>query len=314
MPTLSWRQLDNLADKKPRFRKEAIYAGEFNKDGDRFSVSKRMLQRLAASVTELRKAGVDIPLANGHEDWMNAATRLGDVVDASVENNEEGIPALYIDIEFANEDAANIATKADVSIGYLGEFQDGRGVVHKQVLRHVAATSAPVVPSLGDWAALAASFNKSNSMSKILEHLGVDSEDLALEAIKALQAKPVVEEKVELSYPPMMVEAMKDLRVKQLDLSVQSGEIGPVVRDKLAERFATDKTVALELSHNSDGGDFKNALELAKLASKNPPVPTHGRSSQPGKGEVTLGHNGQRQTGLAAIISEMAEEFKAGRK
>src|SRR4051812_29771909 len=113
-----WLQLDS---KKPlRFRKETIYSGDFNKDGDEFAISDEMLKRLADSVTELRLAGVDVPFANGHEDWMNAANRLGDIVGAVVEKNEKGIPALFIDVDFADEAARDLAIKADVSIGYLG--------------------------------------------------------------------------------------------------------------------------------------------------------------------------------------------------
>ena len=294
--------------------KRAIYAGNFEKDGKPFSIDEAMLSRMADSVQELRSAGIAVPFTNGH-DWINPANRLGDVVNAVVEKDEDGVSALFLGVDFVDDKSRDTALKGDVSIGYMGEFRDGRGITHEKVLRHVAATNAPVIPSLGEWQALAASFNgKTTDMDKqLLELLGVEDEGLALEAVKGLQSKitELSAPKVELSHPPQYIQLISDSRISKLDAALAKAEIPPCVHSELVLAFANERTVNLELSHGSTSEGFDLALKIAKLAYNSPNLPASGRSSTPAPGSIALSHDGAgAPDGLDAAIEKLVAARK----
>lgn len=300
-----------LSAKKPlRYKKQVLHTGDFKKldgegDGIEFSITPEILDHLAHSIGELRTAGVQIPFANGHDDWANAANRLGDVVGAVVEDGN-----LSLEIDFADEASRDLALKADVSIGMLDKFYDGRGQLHRTVIRHLAATSAPVIPALDEWHQIAASFNKpNNNMDELYTLLGIDKQpELLLAAVKELQEKAKPVEKVDLSFPPLVIRTVRDAREATLSAFVTQGVFTPAVKAELVTQFCTDKAVNAELSHNEAGQGFDFAVKLATLASKSKPISPTGRSAAPTAGEVELSHNGNGTT-YSQRVAKWAETY-----
>lgn len=154
-----------LLDAKQRllFRKEAIYRGDFGKldssgTGIEFNVVSDTLHHWMQSVRQLRRNGVAIPLSKSHETWDSSEDRLGEVLDASVRANDQGLPSLFLDILFDDEQSRDIALKGDVSIGSPPIWYDGKKREYQYPLQHVASTAAPVIPGLETWQAIAAAF------------------------------------------------------------------------------------------------------------------------------------------------------------
>jgi hypothetical protein len=219
VPTPKWVQLD---EKKPLlYRKEAIYTGEHfkldrNRRGIKFSTPKEALEHWVESIHTLRGLGYDIPLATTHDDWENIRNRLGDVVDGHVMKNDKGKDALFLDVLFRNEKDRDIALKGDVSIGSPDVWSDSNGTEHVYPLRHVAATSAGVIPKLKTWQQIAASFAEGKAMDpKLIEELisilgltpSEDADDAAKQELVMGAIRSMVEKLNGGGAPPVPEEA-----------------------------------------------------------------------------------------------------------
>lgn len=160
---LGWILLDK---KHPlKWRKEVLPVGHWEKldengEGLSFDADEKLLSHLVDSVNKLRSNGVTIPYAKSHDGWELAENKYGEIVGASVGRNSRGKKSFFIDVQFDSESAAKECTKTDSSVGIPDKFFDGAGNEYHHPLRHVAATNAPVIPGLGRWQAIAASFAK----------------------------------------------------------------------------------------------------------------------------------------------------------
>jgi hypothetical protein len=168
-----WIQLDS---KNPlRMRKETLPVGEWSKidaatgKGYKFAITPEIVDHLVLSVKEMRNAGITIPYARVHEGWDLPENRWGEIHDAhkikakrkDANGQEIEVDALALDIEFKDEETKKLGIAADVSAGIPPRFIDGSGKEWINPLRHVAATSAPVIHGLGAWQEIAASFTAS---------------------------------------------------------------------------------------------------------------------------------------------------------
>lgn len=157
-----WIQLDQ--SDPLTFRKEVLYADEFEKRDKqgvleyKFKITPDVLKHLELSAKELRNNGVEIPYASKHAGWELAENRWGEVIGALVGKNDKGKDALFLDVKFSDEETKKVGLRSNVSIGAPPLFVDGLGRKYTNPLRHLAATSAPVIPGLEPWKALAASF------------------------------------------------------------------------------------------------------------------------------------------------------------
>lgn len=160
---LGWILLDK---KHPlKWRKEVLPVGHWEKldengEGLSFDADEKLLSHLVDSVNKLRSNGVTIPYAKSHDGWELAENKYGEIVGASVGRNSRGKKSFFVDVLFDSESAAKECTKTDSSVGIPDKFFDGAGNEYHHPLRHVAATNAPVIPGLGRWQAIAASFAK----------------------------------------------------------------------------------------------------------------------------------------------------------
>ena len=166
---LGWILLDK---KHPlKWRKEVLPVGHWEKldengEGLSFDADEKLLSHLVDSVNKLRSNGVTIPYAKSHDGWELAENKYGEIVGASVGRNSHGEKSFFIDVLFDNEAAAKECTKTDSSVGIPDKFFDGAGNEYHHPLRHVAATNAPVIPGLGRWQAIAASFAKQLNLTR----------------------------------------------------------------------------------------------------------------------------------------------------
>jgi hypothetical protein len=124
----------------------------------KFKITPQILDHLALSVDVQRQNSVEIPYAKQHKGWELAENRWGDIVGSSRKRNSKGKDALYLHVKFSDEEAKKVGLRSNVSVGVPPLSYDGLGRRYTNPLRHLAATSAPVVPGLDPWQAIAASF------------------------------------------------------------------------------------------------------------------------------------------------------------
>jgi hypothetical protein len=146
------------------YRKEAIYLGDFGKlnaqgKGIEFAIARDTVTHWKRSVDQLLENEVTIPLARSHAEWSDPERRLGKVIAAEIGRDSKDRHALFLDIEFDDEQSRDIALKGDISIGSPPVWFDGLKRRYEYPLQHVASTSAPVIPGLDEWHAIAAAFN-----------------------------------------------------------------------------------------------------------------------------------------------------------
>jgi hypothetical protein len=161
------------------FRKEVIYVGTFfapQPDGTRqkFSVELSDLNRWKQSVELQLERGVLIDVPKGHTTDPDASK--GAVVGAVVEKNSRGEPALFLDIKFADAEAAKLAKTTQVSIFSPPSWQDGLGNMYSRPIRHVALTQQPVIPKLDAFTLIASLDERSDNMEllqQICDQIGI---------------------------------------------------------------------------------------------------------------------------------------------
>lgn len=299
-------------DGKPlRYWKELIYAGDFVKktaeESISFSVDSQAINYWVNTFREMLSAGVEVPVPLEHTDQPDK--RRGTVVDMKAGQNDKGLPALFGLIEFADEEAAKLAKTANVSIFVDNEFTTGTGRTFSRAIRHVALTDYPVIPGLGKFQSIAASFQQSQPekgnqkmvLRKLADLLKIDSkitDEKELEtaisgAIGALLKKvdaaasnpPTNGETKPDANPPAnppapapanpptisasLLGVLRDNRGMKLSALVAEGRITPAVRDELAAQYCSEGVLKLSLTPGAPPDNFD--VVIAALG-KNEPV------------------------------------------
>ena len=265
-PNLSEWSLD---DSSKRYRKEVIYEGPFllqNSSGKRFNavVDDAQLHQWVKTFDAMKNAGVSVPVPLTHTE--DPEKNRGTVVQLEVAKNKDNKNALFAHIEFRDKEAAKLAVNTDVSIYVPPEFTDGKGVVYHRPVRHIALTNYPVIPKLGKFEAIAASFigEEDMALADLAKKLGVSIEDgmkdSAIESavvslFASLKKKNVVKEPKTISAG--FLKMGKENRETKLKALVLSGKIVPAVSKKLEAVFCTDESLSLSLQDEviDDGFD-----------------------------------------------------------
>lgn len=253
------------------YRKKILKVGNFEKstDGIKFDVTPRSLDHLVNTFKEMRANGVRVPLPMGHT--TDESKNKGWVVD--MEHDGE---SLWATIQFTVDNAEELTKSNDVSVYIPHEKKDGQGRLYHRPITHVALTPYPVIPGLGDFQAVAASFVKESSMdwSKLQKALGIstvmtDENAVGLIAEAFEKAKtPVATTPISASQPPAVINIVKDNRRMRLDSLVTAGKLSPAVRDELIVAFNADKAIALSF----DTPDADNFDLVVKALEKNEPL------------------------------------------
>jgi hypothetical protein len=138
-----------------RFRKELLKVGEYTHPGtgQRFSVSREGIGRMAETFRRYTAAGNRVPLPIGHENWEDPERNRGWAIDAFAEGD-----SLVGIVELVG-DGIKLAGTSDVSIYAEPSFTDSKGNSYEWVIRHVALCTDPVILGLDGFVPLAASQN-----------------------------------------------------------------------------------------------------------------------------------------------------------
>lgn len=283
-----------------KFRKEAIYVGTFfapSPDGSRqkFSVTEDDLKHWKKSIDLQLSRGILVDVPIGHTTAPEASR--GKVVGASVDINSRGQAALFLDIEFADEKAAQLAKTTQVSIYSPPSWTDGLGNTYDRPVRHVALTQQPVIPKLDAFTLIASLDEGTNSMeflTQIAEAIGLEvAEDMdeaaltqaILDAITSSDEDPEMEDEelpaedeelpLEDEDPMLDDEEEDDEQVMSLSMArevalgrkarigllLSQAKITPAQAKALEKRFCVTGKGVLALSN-----DFDAAIDLMSLS------------------------------------------------
>jgi hypothetical protein len=123
--------------------------------------------------------GVKVPIPVEHT--TDPEKKRGDLIGIDVRPNDKGKLAAFGRIKFSSPEHAAAHKSSDVSIYVEPSFKDGNGTVWKRPIRHVALTNYPVIPGLGSFQPIAASFEEGSlDMSPLMplaQQLGIQNAD-----------------------------------------------------------------------------------------------------------------------------------------
>ena len=265
-----------------KFRKEAIYVGTFyapTPEGGRqkFDVTEKDLKDWKASIDLQLSRGILVDVPIGHTTSPEASR--GKVVGAEVAVNSRNEPALFLDIEFADEKAAQLAKTTQVSIFSPPSWTDGLGNTYSRPVRHVALTQQPVIPNLDAFTLIASLDEGTNSMeflTQIAEAIGLEVDPDADEATLTQSILDAItsEEEPADEEPPMdempPEEEMMSLsfrtevskgRKARVGLLLSQRRITPAQAKALESKYCAPTKGALSLSH-----DFDSTLDMLALS------------------------------------------------
>ena len=317
---------------KRKFRKEIIRAGTYVKDEQEFEVTHSSLKNWVRQFRAMKRNGVKVPIPLSHEDDGDSDKNQGWVHDLFVEDE-----SLFMTCELIGEDAIGTAARADVSLYSPPSFKDGKGNEYTRPITHVAMTTHPVVPGLGEFVPLAASLKHKEtemdlaSLGKALS-LDLGDKEKAEETITAAFSqlkKDLVGEKekrgiVEKERDALKAETKKDNQVepdptlislaadnRQMKLKqlVEAGRITPAVSDKLKTLYLGEENKALILSlKTGTQGQFD---ELVMALSENDPVKLKETSGQQ---TVALSDSKKGNNGTNVLLADAEKRAKAAAK
>jgi len=275
------------------FEKELVYDGTFTKGDKKFTVTKDDLLHWKDQVDGFAKSGIDVPMPLGHT--TDPEKTRAKLLSIDVRPKSNGKHAAFGKLKFSDSQAAKLAKTADVSIYVEPSFKDGNGTVWKRPIRHVAFTNYPVIPGLGSFQAVAASFDGSLDMSPMVplaQQLGIQNadqkDDAALTAeivasfsalvdkVKKLetgggqpgqqpgvpqpgQQQPGLPPQQKMQFSAPMLGLLRDNRLNKLDRMVGKN-ITKATRDELVKIHCTDDALALAFE-NVEGGAGDEAFD-----------------------------------------------------
>lgn len=297
-----------------RFKKQLIRIGDYVKESDNleFSITQSTLRHWVATFQAMQENGVEVPVPLGHS--FDALQNRGYLRGLSIEGD-----FLVGLIDLIGKDAVELAARNDVSLYVPASFTDGKGKRYVRPIIHVALTPYPVVPGLGDFQAVAASFVKEKAKmdwTKIREALGIkaelkdeNAEALLLAAFEEAK-KPVTpattpEPKPTVELSPVVLELAIDNRKLKLGQLVDARRITPATRDKLVALFTKKETLALSLTN----GDSFN--ELVAVLADNDVLPLKGEQTGP-QTPVALS-NAATQDGKDPLVEDAKRRAEAAK-
>jgi len=249
---------------------------------------------------EMQRNGVEVPVPEEHSELPSA--KRGELVGLRLGISERWkVPALFGKVKFLPEHV-KLAASTNCSIYVPTEAFDGKQNRYVRPIRHVALTDYPVIPGLGKFQAIAASFigDLKMSMQSLAEKLGVpvagkEDPQLEMEILSAVQVlkteletmrskiadlekgatggegegegeggTPVPEPEVAAS----MVQMLNDNRKMKIEKLQLSGRITPVVAKQLIDEHCTDG--ALRLSMKTKNPDTSFDKIIAALSANEP--------------------------------------------
>lgn len=292
------------------YRKELLPVGKYRKDSDDldFEISLDTLNHINTTIKGMLDAGVRIPLVKNHD----GDSSFGQILKGAIDGE-----SLFVDIEFTDTKCRDEALRNDVSAFIPPEFVDGRGNAWKRPLRHVAITPYPVIPGLGNWETVAASFHTSNSrnidmLDELISALGLSFSADVTEDNKKKQTVTVVKKLVdqslqladELIYaraeketlrpaktelPPIIINQVRKSRQRDIEDLLLGEKITPAVAKDLIKEYCDKDSVELALSEESVD-EFDTMI---RILGKNRAVKRSGRV-------LKLAHN--EQTGDSPLV------------
>lgn len=137
-----------------RLLKEIIRTGHYikEKQGIEFTVTHATLAHWAATFQEMAANGVRVPIPDDHDTFGKAHHNQGFVVDMFVDGD-----SLMAVCELIGDEAQDLATRNDVSVGIPQEIIDGKGRRYVTPIEHLAFTPTPLITGLGKFIPIAAS-------------------------------------------------------------------------------------------------------------------------------------------------------------
>lgn len=157
--------LEAMPRRHNQFRKDAIREGEFlnSNTGQPLLITRERLEAWAANFHAMRKNGVNVPIADGHD----TSKPLGSIVNMMVVDDEDGLARLVCDYDFADEEAVKIAKRAKyVSIATDPEYVDCEDNNYGEVIQHVAVTATPVITRQNEYVQLSRKDGEQLEMEK----------------------------------------------------------------------------------------------------------------------------------------------------
>lgn len=327
-----WLKLSEDA-KDLRFWKEILPVGKFTKGKEyEFEITEDFLGHLDQTFDTYTSGGTKVPIYSTHKE--SPETRMGSIVDVEIRDNDKGGKSLYGLHEFATQKDADVAIKNDVSV-YIPDEGMVNGQEFRRYLKHVAVTSVPVIPGLGEFSAIAASFSegptspRGNEMKSIAKLLGVEiKEDAKPEDVEKSIAKAISELKATAdkftasqkktdaekekekekpkaiaasldSIPPVQIRMLANSQKSMLESMVADEVITPAHRDDLIKEFCSDDAICLSLSEDSEETAFERMVRNLKTA--RPPKRT--------PDTLALSHDGD---GVSVLVKNAEKMAKAG--
>lgn len=330
-------KLASRVDGKRVYRKELIYTGDFVKKAggteQRFSVSDGDLKHWSETGNQMIAAGVKVPMPKDHTD--DPEENRGNIVGYEVGRNAENKNALFGFVVFKDDESEKALLNSDVSIFVPdSDFTDGQGNTYVKPIRHVAFTSYPVIPKLGNFEAIVASYVKPKerdmTLSELASKLGItlaedadetaqsDAIVAAWNDLKAKAEKPAdppaeptgpAKEPVKEPIAAGFINMARDNRSGKIEALVAGGKITKAVADDLKKQYCSDQALQLSLT---DTGSFTDGFDnLVATLSKNQAIEV-GEKTGP-QGGVALSHSngGESTNPLIASAERRAEEAKA---
>jgi len=265
---------------RQRFRKELIRDGQYVKtsDGISFRVTPRLREHWRDTFLSMRRNGVRVSVPAGHRGASDPKRNFGWVVD--MENEGE---SLYGIMDLIGEDALVAAARNDVSVYSPRQWTDGKGNRYTRPITHVALCPDPVIPGLGDFEAIAASFEPRDDgkgarpmdWTKIREALHIDddvtdanAEELILSAVAAAEqrARELIgdnDDDSSAECDPELLRLSRESRTMKLDDLVRGGRITSAVRKRLAKRYLDEGALSFSLARKEPDG-FDDIVDILK--------------------------------------------------
>ena len=150
------KQVDSLL-----FRKEIVRSGSYHdpKSDSWYDISDKDLDHWAEQFEQFRDAEIRVPILKDQNEDSESA--LGEVVGMERVDDK-----LFAYLKYADEEAAKIALRNDVSIYSPRTSKKSDGKEYSFPIEHVAVTPFPVVRGLGGHEAIAASLSDPSQRSE----------------------------------------------------------------------------------------------------------------------------------------------------
>jgi hypothetical protein len=146
------------------YRKELIYPTKIVKRDQRtgeeqfrLDVERDDLDHWADTFGRFKACGIEVPCPIGHTE--NPKAKAAVIEDMAVEPNDRGSESLFGYFRFNDAKTAQELKNSNCSIYIPDEFYSGNDQYFERPIRHVAFTDYPVVPGLGKFKPIAASFD-----------------------------------------------------------------------------------------------------------------------------------------------------------